>query len=88
MLAFLAEKAERCVMCGTAGWEWDAKQGGNRFAYEAVQHTCPGCYVKEAAAEDLPRNAGVTVQLQPTNTPAHYQRLARMQQMARRGGDD
>lgn len=43
----LLEKAERCDMCGTAPWEWEE----NRFAYEAVDHFCQGCYLKRVYSD-------------------------------------
>jgi hypothetical protein len=64
-MAFASVKAEHCVMCGTAEWEWDPKQGGKRRAYEAVEKFCPGCYSKAAMRNlDDGRTAdGVTVEL-------------------------
>lgn len=68
-LAFIQEKSEHCVMCGTAGWEWDPKQGGHRRAYEAVEVFCAGCYAKSAARDfDPQRNTdGVTIELVPND---------------------
>lgn len=72
-LAYLLEQAERCQMCGTAGWEWNA----NRRAYEPVETFCPGCQMKAGkAAADPPRH-GVTVELAPTGTPESRQRRER-----------
>jgi hypothetical protein len=61
-IAFVIEKAQRCTMCGTAQWEWDE----NRFAYEPVEHRCPGCYAKDITAEGAGRNPGVTIELLPS----------------------
>jgi hypothetical protein len=61
-ISFVVEKAERCVMCGTAQWEWDA----DRFAYEPVEKRCPGCYAKDVVAEDSGRNPGVSIELLPS----------------------
>lgn len=68
-IAFIAEKAEHCTMCGTAPWEWDPKQGGNRRAYEPVEHFCPGCYAKAALQHADPgRNMdGITIVLVPND---------------------
>ena len=68
-MAFTQVKAEHCIMCGTAAWEWDPKQGGNRRAYEAVEVFCPGCYAKAAMRQlDAGRNTdGVTVELVPND---------------------
>lgn len=65
LVAFMAEKAARCIMCGTADWEWDPKAGGNRRAYEPVEKYCPGCYMKAAARSSDPgRNMdGITIEL-------------------------
>ena len=62
----MLEKAERCVMCGTAPWEWDE----DRFAYEPIEKLCRGCYLKEMAHDPDPsRNtAGITMELSPTRT--------------------
>ncbi len=61
-MAFALEKAERCQMCGTAPWEWEA----NRFAYEAVREVCFGCQQKDLLREDDDgRQAGVSVVLIP-----------------------
>lgn len=64
-IAFAIEKAMRCVMCGTAPWEWDEAQGGSRHAYEAVESFCHGCYAKAAGqSHDPNRNTdGITVEL-------------------------
>lgn len=67
-LAYMLEKGERCVMCGTAGWEWDPDQGGSRFAYEPVERFCQGCYIKQVTSEESGRNPGITVELAPTGT--------------------
>lgn len=68
-MAYVSTKAEHCIMCGTAGWEWDPKQGGSRFAYEAVETFCPGCYAKAAMRQlDAGRNTdGITVELAPND---------------------
>jgi hypothetical protein len=65
LLAFVTERGTRCVMCGTADWEWDPKQGGNRRAYEPVEKFCPGCYAKASArTADTGRNMdGITIEL-------------------------
>lgn len=65
-LAFLVEKGQRCAMCGTAEWEWDPDQGGNKRAYEAVEKHCPGCYQKSVVARDSDDRPGMTVELAPT----------------------
>lgn len=86
MLAFRVEKGLRCQMCGTADWEWDPKQGGNRFAYEPTMQTCMGCQAKEILQEEGDRHPGATVVLKPTNTPEWAQmQLRRIRRQKRRG---
>lgn len=82
--AFVIEKAQRCAMCGTAPWEWDEKQGGDRRAYEPVESFCPGCHMKAGAAPHDPnRNTdGITIELAPTRTQQAAQRLLRMKRRA------
>ena len=71
-LAFKLHEAERCSLCGTAPWEWDA----NRFAYEPEEHQCQGCYRKQSYADSLGQTLpGTTVELVPV-TP---QRRARQE---------
>lgn len=81
-LAFILEKGERCVMCGTAEWEWKE----NRFAYEAVGRHCPGCYTTDVANEGSERLPGVRIELRPTNTreSAARREKARIRQQKRR----
>ena len=79
-IAFVLEKALRCVMCGSAQWEWDE----DRFAYEPVEHRCPGCYAKEMIAEGSGRNPGVTIELLPTRGREAAQRHVRAQRLAER----
>lgn len=71
--AVTTEKADRCSMCGTSPWEWDA----DPYAYDPVYVTCPGCQRKELLADDdTPRAKGTTVRLVPKRVAA---RLAREQ---------
>lgn len=71
-MAYMYESAERCSLCGTAGWEWEQ----NRFAYEPDEKFCQGCYLKGSYAESLGKTlAGTTVELHPV-TP---QRRAKQQ---------
>lgn len=63
VLAYIAEDAERCQMCGTAGWEWEE----NRFAYTAVDEFCQGCYAKSMYSDTESRALpGTQVKLVPT----------------------
>lgn len=83
-LAWRLEKSSKCSMCGTAEWEWDPKQGGSKFAYEAVGRTCRGCYIKEAATEESERQPGLTIELHPTGTVESARRMVAAQ---RRSGE-
>lgn len=58
-LAFEIAKNERCTLCGTAPWEWEE----DKFAYEAADHFCQGCYKKNVASEGQGRLPGTTVEL-------------------------
>lgn len=78
-IAFHLEKGERCQLCGTADWEWEA----NRFAYEAVEKQCHGCLHIAAAQEMIRDKTGVTVSLVPTGTMDHAKRLIRAEQIWR-----
>jgi hypothetical protein len=75
-IAFVMEKAERCVMCGTAAWEW----AENRRAYEPVEHFCQGCYLKAVANDDPRAQPGITIELLPTGTPEAAHRHIKAQQ--------
>jgi hypothetical protein len=66
-IAFTLEKAERCVMCGTAEWEWDPERGGHKHAYEAVTKFCMGCYMKAVLSRDDDQSDGQTIELLPTS---------------------
>jgi len=60
LVAHLLEAGERCQMCGTAAWEWEADQ----YAYTPMATMCTGCHLKDSAAEEnLP--AGTTMTLVP-----------------------
>ena len=47
LLAYMAEQALRCDMCGTADWEWDQ----DKFAYTPTTKFCRGCHQKAVASE-------------------------------------
>lgn len=70
-------------MCGTADWEWDPEQGGNKFAYDAVAKHCQGCYIRDAASDDTQRSPGVTIELHPAGTVESAKRELRAQERAR-----
>lgn len=59
VMAHLLEEAERCSMCGTAAFEWDADQ----FAYVAAVHVCKGCALREQSREMAADTAGASVVL-------------------------
>jgi hypothetical protein len=79
-LAYVFEQSERCSMCGTSGWEWEA----NKRAYEPVLRTCLGCYYKEIAREGQEIGPGVTVMLEKPGTMQSAQRQVRAMRLARR----
>jgi hypothetical protein len=79
-IAFMFEDAERCQLCGTAGWEWEA----DRNAYEPVLITCLGCYYKEVSREGQDIGPGVTVRLEKPGTMQAARRAVAQQRMARR----
>lgn len=78
-LAYRAEKSERCVMCGTAQWEWEE----NPHAYIVEDVHCPGCYRKHRANEEKGRLPGTSVQLVKP-TPARLARLQIMEEKRQR----
>lgn len=41
----------RCPSCGTRPEEWDPARGGDRRAYTAAVHRCPGCVELERTQE-------------------------------------
>ena len=63
VIAFILESTERCSLCGTAEWEWKA----NKHAFTAVDHFCPGCYMKSIYSETVGSSLpGTNVKLIPT----------------------
>jgi hypothetical protein len=79
--AVTMEKADRCSMCGTAPWEWEA----DPYAYDPIYVTCPGCQRKEALADDdTPRPKGTTVRLVPKRVAARLARDASNHRVPRR----
>ena len=74
------EKAERCALCGTAGWEWEE----NRRAYTPVEHFCPGCYSKEALGESAGEMLGTTVRLVSSGSQEAARRLVQQRREAMR----
>lgn len=73
MLAYALEKSARCVMCGTAEWEWDR----NPRAYEAVDRFCHGCWHRDSRAKEREDQPGVSVELAPRGTREWAQRFVR-----------
>lgn len=70
-LAWLAEQSLYCPRCHTREDEWDPKQGGDRTAYVAEPHRCPGCETLAQAQREMSRFAedddmlGVSLHLIP-----------------------
>jgi hypothetical protein len=42
-LAWQAHESRRCGSCGTHPDDWSPQAGGDREAYHAEVHQCPGC---------------------------------------------
>jgi hypothetical protein len=59
-LAYHAYDLTVCKGCGTREAEWDPASGGDRFAYEAAECSCPGCQVRGDLERRL-RDSGVEV---------------------------
>lgn len=67
-IAFEIESAQRCQICGTAPWEWDPAQGGNKHAYEVIEHFCQGCHDREYMQDAAANAPGVRLELAKTGT--------------------
>lgn len=76
ILAFMLEEGTKCALCGTAEWEWDEEQGGDRRAYEPVERFCMGCHLKDIAS-DGQMTPGSSITLIATRTRAYAQDLVR-----------
>jgi hypothetical protein len=83
VLAFAAEQAARCNMCGTAGWEWQ----DNKFAYTAVEDFCQGCYQKAVQQEGNRTLPGTNIRLVPT-TPLLKAKMAIKEKKMRKMRED
>lgn len=62
----LVRSRQTCGSCGTREAEWLPSEGGDRHAYRAEQHRCPGCEALEYGREQLDRDKagkGVSVRL-------------------------
>ena len=66
-------ESEICQLCGTAQWEWEE----NRFAYEAEEAFCQGCYIKTVTGEGRNSLPGTTINLVATSEQQKAQRLLR-----------
>jgi hypothetical protein len=75
LAAYALEQAERCNLCGTAGWEWQE----DPLAYEAVTKICLGCQNRDLA-RDVDKRPGSSVVLIP---PAQAQKLREAEAAAR-----
>lgn len=83
VLAWLAEEAQRCNMCGTADYEWDA----DKFAYVAHVNVCRGCALREQSsdlAKDVP--GGSVVLLSGEAKKAALDEQRRQYLASRKGG--
>jgi len=59
LLAWLAEDALRCKMCGTTDYEWDA----DKYAYIPSVQVCRGCAMRDNSKEMAKDVPGGTVVL-------------------------
>ncbi len=60
VIAYVAEHAEACQMCGTSPWQWEE----DRFAFEPVVEVCKGCQQKDIKRDDdekLPAGASIVL---------------------------
>ena len=74
VVAYLLEQTERCDMCGTAPWEWEE----NKFAYEAVDTFCQGCYLKSVYSDSQTSSLpGTNVELVPYSPMRAAERAVR-----------
>ncbi len=67
-LAFAVFSRAVCEGCGTRAAEWDEGSGGDRFAYVAESHRCPGCELVGMEQEQVPQGPdgrGVKIGLRP-----------------------
>lgn len=71
LLAFLQEEADRCPLCGTSEWEWDA----DPHSYHPMKKFCPGCHMVELARDSKDAQNGARVQLIPTDSPQYQAAL-------------
>jgi len=87
-LATLLFEGEVCSLCGTAQWEWEE----NRFAYEAEEHFCQGCYIKAVSSEDKNSLPGTTINLVAPTEQRKAEKLLAAQRRAEmdfgQGDDD
>lgn len=75
------ERAEKCPMCGTSDWEWEA----DPYAYVPMPHRCKGCMLKETLADDEDtKGKGVTIRLVPKKLAARLSREAPQRPRTRR----
>lgn len=77
-LAYLMEQSETCQLCGTAPWEWNE----NKFAYDAEETFCKGCYVKEVSAEGEKRMPGTRIELVPVTKELRDRQMIRHRRRA------
>ncbi|HEX6468621.1 MAG TPA: hypothetical protein VF069_05945 [Streptosporangiaceae bacterium] len=68
-LAWQQHEAQRCGGCGTHPHDWDADHGGDRHAYVAVIHECPGCVALERTrdAPEMKEGRGRRIRMERRN---------------------
>lgn len=70
-MAFAIERSERCTMCGTASWEWEA----DRYAFEPMVEICIGCRMKDLMRDDA-KDPGASIVLVPKDQAAKMREQA------------
>lgn len=86
-IALVRVEADTCPGCGTRPEEWEPAQGGDRNAYVATVHVCPGCQARGDAEREMQRrddqSSGRYVALLP-RAMAEERRLAAERKRAAR----
>lgn len=87
-LAYAQVQAETCPQCNTRPEEWDPAVGGDRHAYAATVHICPGCQATGDMEHELrsrqDESSGRYVVLLPRHAAEERKRQADERRAARR----
>ncbi len=89
-LAYADYQAGVCQGCGTRQAEWEPEHGGDRHAYVASAHTCPGCQVRGDLERQMRESdievSGRYVVLLPREEAERRQAELQARRAARRAG--